>query len=1698
MKFLSRLILVIIVLTQFLRAETLTPIGEGNPAQTVPQNAAELWEEFDPTVEPLDTEILYQWQEDGVTLRVVRFRVGIFRGETAMVAGVYGFPTGQSNLPALLNIHGGGQYADYRACLTNAKRGYATLSIAWTGRISATSPNDAGAGYTVAPVNVEAFWTGNTADPNYKITTDWGPLEGYHAPSRFEGSSNVGDLLPANWTYDAVESPRNNTWFLWTMACRRGLTFLELQGEVDGTKLGVYGHSMGGKLTVMTAGSDSRVKAAAPSCGGISDFDKEAFYDATIGDTNYWGGIKCPVMFLKPSNDFHSHIADVPAAVAVLEGNGNDWRVSTSPHHNHQDTSKYSVATQLWMDEHLKSSLVTPSSPVIQVALDTHSGVPLVSITVDNITRPVQSVEVYYTQAGEDAGEEHPFQDFSTRHWHYTAASGSGANWTADVPVHSTDEPLWVFANVTYDTDAPITGAGYYYASYTANEFVLSTPIASITSVQLQTAGVNATLAATTQIEDYQSDWQKEWFEYTEAVDVWQYSTHKINDLVYAAPQYAKLAFEVRSAQANKLVVRIDNAAVEIDLPGGNTWQEVVLFPVDFQTGSGSWAYDWSTGKELEITNYKVLNGGALIVGNFSWNGSAPEFRDLHWMAGTKKEYDSQFENKLLELTPVDGKYYLEIDAADEITEVYPTINGGWFTSTPGEVGDPLVVDGVTYPNGITMHANGEIVYFLGSAFYRFKAFATAGSSPLATIKMQIYLDDVLAFDSGELTAGEFVPVDLDVSDTSVMKLVVIDSGDGINGDHGSWVDGHLTLPPDPEDGTEVIFTENFENYGQPDGAGWTDFDGLFTDSKLGLGVPGTVFSGGGSLLWFDTTTDPIGEFKPYAGATTADDPANIQNTYAAMSDGTNPYPPEGVEITYGGGTGQTFVEGNEYFLKFVYFNRPNLEGIAFTAELYNVETGLAVASGQFAEIGVNTYEFNDGMVSYTATVLDDGAEIGVRFIGTPATANTNQLGLDNITVSTVAEVPPLVVPEEVSDSDEMAYWGDVSGSDLLDGVTASTTGTWMLGSAWRLNDGDHGRTYAAAGNTQEGAWTSVGASATFAIGSGANGTGYDISSILSIASWSGTFANQAWKVEVKSVGGDWVLLDTVDYQPLTIGGATKVTLADPSGTLATGVEAIRFTANSVDGDANGGAFIWREIDVFGTDSGGEAVPPTLVSLSPDTVVDGSIRSNISPKTKLIAKFNEDVALATGDITIVNLDTLVETVISLPSDQVEIDSIDQSLLVIEPDSVLLENARYAVCVDATVIDDLSGNSFAGILDTTTWTFTTRGPNPLNILCIGDSITVGYTDDLTGDPFNFGYRGHLYELLNDAGYVFQYVGGSTQPWDGSFGLDPTIGGTHKPEFDLRDLDQDYQQGGGGASIEDLIIWIDDFEPDLILLKIGINSIQEGVIFETVRDYIYELVETIIIKKPDAHLIVAQTIPYSGDYVSYPVNEGKNLVLRQYNTYIRDQLIADLVSAGKDASKVSTADMYSMFLTDPTNYESAVAIGRHSNYYNHPWNTAVDGAGYDTMAQQWFDAIEALNIGPDSFGFWLNNPAFGIDHSGQGLSDDPDGDNLASGLEAWFGTNPNGFDIIRMENLNADGVTTSFEHPYNPDKPSDLIGTYEWSINLSDWYAGDGVAGPVDGPRVSISANVKGSSAQVSATSNQEMEKVFLRATVSKQN
>ena len=601
--------------------ETLPPLKDGKAPQTVEA----LWADFDPRAEPLEVEILKEWEEDGVVMRVLRYRIGMFKGRKAMMAAVYGYPKGGTNLPGLVQIHGGGQYADYRAVLTNGKRGYATISISWAGRIHAPD-------YRVDPKVVKLFFANATDDPNYKLTTDWGALDGYHAPSR-----NPGNQFPripvGSWTLDAVASPRNNSWFLCALGARRALTFLERQPEVDPEKLGVYGHSMGGKLTVLTVGADERVKAAAPSCGGVSDrYNDDPLFAATLADDVYLKRITCPIIFLSPSNDFHGRINDLQTALGEVRSD--DWRITCSAHHNHQDHGDFEVAGLLWFDQYLKGTFTFPETPKSALRLNTEKGVPAITVAPDS-SKPILSVEIYYTQQGPEAGEIEERENRINRFWHYAHPGKTGDTWTADLPLESIDKPLWVYANVRYPLEEPVTGAGYYYRVYSANTFTLSSRMHIASPAQLKANGVQASLQPSQTIETFKGDWEKDWFTYKS--EGWGRRTHKVYSDLWKAPPKAKLALDARSAETNKMIVSLDRYIAEVALGGGKQWQTLILSPHDFLNIDGDTLADWSNIKELgfeaeETIRNRVNDEVISTVFGGEWTGADPEFRNLRWI----------------------------------------------------------------------------------------------------------------------------------------------------------------------------------------------------------------------------------------------------------------------------------------------------------------------------------------------------------------------------------------------------------------------------------------------------------------------------------------------------------------------------------------------------------------------------------------------------------------------------------------------------------------------------------------------------------------------------------------------------------------------------------------------------------------------------------------------------------------------------------------------------------------------------------------------------------------------------------------------------------------------------------------------------------------------------------------------------------
>ena len=127
-------------------------------------------------------------------------------------------------------------------------------------------------------------------------------------------------------------------------------------------------------------------------------------------------------------------------------------------------------------------------------------------------------------------------------------------------------------------------------------------------------------------------------------------------------------------------------------------------------------------------------------------------------------------------------------------------------------------------------------------------------------------------------------------------------------------------------------------------------------------------------------------------------------------------------------------------------------------------------------------------------------------------------------------------------------------------------------------------------------------------------------------------------------------------------------------------------------------------------------------------------------------------------------------------------------------------------------------------------------------------------------------------------------------------------------------------------------------------------------------------------------------------------------------------------------------------------------------------------------------------PGAYSDW----AASYDLGGQtAVGDDPDKDGIVNMLEAWFGTDPTDASTS-LSSLESDGTVITFTHPKNPRAPSDIVGSYQWSPNLVDWYPNFG--GPVGGPTVSFSSLTNEGSATVTATASEAMSRIFLRVVV----
>ena len=155
--------------------------------------------------------------------------------------------------------------------------------------------------------------------------------------------------------------------------------------------------------------------------------------------------------------------------------------------------------------------------------------------------------------------------------------------------------------------------------------------------------------------------------------------------------------------------------------------------------------------------------------------------------------------------------------------------------------------------------------------------------------------------------------------------------------------------------------------------------------------------------------------------------------------------------------------------------------------------------------------------------------------------------------------------------------------------------------------------------------------------------------------------------------------------------------------------------------------------------------PPTLDATSP---VDGSVSVNVSDN--LVLTFNEPVNVGFGTIKIYRAsDNSIFESMSVTSAS-QVSGSGTNTITVNPANTMDYSTAYYVQIDTTAFDDLVGNSYNGIADTTTWNFTTSP--------VGDSDNDGITDPVegTGDRDGDGVQNDL--DYDPSGYFYDEATG----------------------------------------------------------------------------------------------------------------------------------------------------------------------------------------------------------------------------------------------------------------------------------------------------------------------------------------------------
>ncbi len=119
--------------------------------------------------------------------------------------------------------------------------------------------------------------------------------------------------------------------------------------------------------------------------------------------------------------------------------------------------------------------------------------------------------------------------------------------------------------------------------------------------------------------------------------------------------------------------------------------------------------------------------------------------------------------------------------------------------------GHVITIGGTTYPKGLGVHAGSDVSFALNAAYTTFQTDVGVDDEvgSRGTVVFQVYVDGTKRYDSGVVGGAQgHLSASVDVTNATVLRLVVTNAGDNVYFDHSDWAGANLTKvapkPPAP------------------------------------------------------------------------------------------------------------------------------------------------------------------------------------------------------------------------------------------------------------------------------------------------------------------------------------------------------------------------------------------------------------------------------------------------------------------------------------------------------------------------------------------------------------------------------------------------------------------------------------------------------------------------------------------------------------------------------------------------------------------------------------------------------------------------------------------------------------------------------------------------------------------------------------